>query len=303
MKSGGEFQPCLRCLRTVKTAPKFGGSASRDRKDPGRACEPAGGSKQPRRHRAARSEEEVSVTITAGFWSTSSATSQASPEREAMRRCAAYCRSLDPVELALPARALRDNNVAKWVRDHGSIVAVRGSADLTVAIGAGIHPMRLMVDADGFSGDELVFCSANLGVGRVVVTDVDQIQLLASCAVRHRRQRVILGVTDADAVSAAIKGPRLDLVGLYREIDSRQDCFAAYPDAVGDLIAVMADIRRAHGTVLTRVLVGGGFDLDAGPENLFTLAQAIEMTLDDACATLRFPRPVVVVRAGLAVPA
>ncbi|MEV0673377.1 LysA protein [Mycobacterium sp. NPDC050441] len=243
------------------------------------------------------------MTLTAGLWSTSSAASQLSPEREAMRRCAAYCRSLDPVELALPARALRDNNVSKWVRDHGSIVAVRGSGDLAAAIGAGIHPMRLVVHADGFTGDELVFCSANLGVGRVVVTDIAQIHLLTSCAVRHRRQRVVLGATDADAVTAVLNGRRLDLVGLHREIDSRQDYFTAYPAAVGDLIEVMADVRRAHGTVLTRVLVGGGFDLDTGPENLSAFAHAIEMTLDDACATLRFPRPVVVVCAGLAVPA
>lgn len=243
------------------------------------------------------------MTLTAGLWSTSSGTSQASPEREAMRRCAAYCRSLDPVELAVPARALRDNNVARWVRDHGSIVAVRGSADLAVAIGTGIHPMRLVVHADEFTGDELVFCSANLGVGRVVVTGVDQVHLLASCTVRHRRQRVILGVTDADAVAAVLDGVRLDLVGLHREIDSRRDCFIAYPEVVGDLVEVMADIRRAHGAVLTRILVGGGFDLDAGSEDLSALAQSIEMTLDDACATLGFPRPVVVVRAGLAVPA
>jgi diaminopimelate decarboxylase len=228
---------------------------------------------------------------------------QCSGEREALRRCATHCRSLDPVELALTARALRDNNVAKWAREHGLIVAVCSSADLAVAIGAGIHPMRLVVHADGFSGDELVFCSANLGVGRVVANSVDQIHLLASCAVRHRRQRVILGVAGADAVTAVLHGPRLDLVGLYREIDSGQDYFTGYPAAVGDTIEVMADIRRKHGAVLTRVLVGGGFDLDAGPGDLSEFAEAIGMAVDDACTTLRFPKPVVVVSAGPAIPA
>lgn len=216
-----------------------------------------------------------------------------------MRRCATWCRSLDPVELALPARALRDNSVARWARDHGLAVEVRSNADLAAAIGSGIHPMRLMVHAAGFSGDELVFCSANLGVGRVVTNSVEQVHLLASCAVRHRRQRVILGPTAADAVTAVLTGPRLDLVGLYREIGSGEDCFTKFPETVGDLISDMADIRRRHAVVLTRVWIGGGgLDFDAGPSDLSGLGQAIEMTVDDACATLRFPRPVVAVSAG-----
>ncbi|KHO22860.1 hypothetical protein QQ44_21020 [Mycolicibacterium setense] len=242
------------------------------------------------------------MTLTTGLWSTTAApsTAQQPSEQEGMRRCATWCRSLDPVELALPASALRDNGVAKWARDHGLTVEVRNSGDLATAIGTGIHPMRLVVHAGGFNGDELVFCSANLGVGRVVTNSVDQVRLLVSCAVRHRRQRVILGATAAGAVDAVLTGPRVDLVGLYREIDSGKDSFTGFPETVGDLITEMADIRRERDVVLTRVWVGGGgFDIGTGPDDLSELGRAIETTLDDACATLRFPRPVVVVSAGL----
>lgn len=242
------------------------------------------------------------MTLTTGLWSTAAApaTAQQPSEQEGMRRCATWCRSLDPVELALPASALRDNSAAKWARDHGLTVEVRSSGDLATAIGTGIHPMRLVVHADGFNGDELVFCSANLGVGRVVADSVEQVRLLVSCAVRHRRQRVILSATAADAVAAVMTGPRLDLVGLYRETDSGKDSSTGLPEAVGDLIAEMADIRRKHAVVLSRVWVGGGgFDIGTGPDDLSELGRAVETTLDDACATLRFPRPVVVVSAGL----
>ncbi|WP_235652696.1 LysA protein [Mycolicibacterium boenickei] len=239
------------------------------------------------------------MTLTTGLWSTSSAMLPASAEQEAMRRCAAWHRSLDPVELALPARALRDSHVAKWARDHALVVEVHNGGDLATAIGTGIHPMRLVVHAGGVSGDELVFCSANLGGGRVVANTPEQVRLLVSCAVRHRRQRVVLGTTTADVVTAVLTGPRLDLVGVYREIGSSKDCFTEAPEVVGEVIAEMARIRKAHAVVLTRVWVGGGgFGLDAGPDDLAEPSRAIEMTVDDACATLRFPRPLVVVSAG-----
>ncbi|WP_280835514.1 LysA protein [Mycolicibacterium frederiksbergense] len=205
------------------------------------------------------------------------------------------------MEFAVPAEVLKDNGVAKWVRDHGVTVAVRTSADLGAAIGAGIHPMRLTVHADGVNANELVFCSGNLGVGRVVANTIEHVGLLASCAVAHRRQRVVLGADAvlAGAVAAVLNGPRLDLVGLYREISSREHYLAGYPAVISDLLAVMADIRRAHGVILTRAVVGGGgFVFGEGPADLSEFAETIEVTLDDACATLRFPRPVVMVSAA-----
>lgn len=225
--------------------------------------------------------------------------SRHSADREAMRRCAVCCRYLGKIEFALPAPALRNNAVAKWVGDHDVTVAVRSSADLGVAIGAGIHPMRMTVHANGLTANELVFCSANLGVGRMVTDTAEQIGLLTSSTVRHRRQRVLVDVAGIDTVVAVLAGTRLDLVGVYCEITSREPFFVSYPAAVGDMLATMADIHCKHGIVLTRAVVGGGrFVFDEHVADLSELASAIEETVDDACATLRFPRPVVVVSAS-----
>lgn len=227
-----------------------------------------------------------------------------SPEQVAMRRCAAYCRSLGEVELAVPAQELGDHAVAKWVRDHGVSVDVRSGSDLTAAIAAGIHPIRMTVHADGLIPNELLFCTANLGVGRVVATETEHVELLAAAAVPHRRQRVLVGFGFEsygadDAIAAVLAGPRLDLVGLHCEISSGENYFAGYPAAVGDMLIEMAQIHREHGIVLTRAAVGGG-GLVFGhcPCDLSELAEAIDETLDDACATLRFPRPVVMAMAS-----
>ncbi|OBB81383.1 hypothetical protein A5719_21210 [Mycolicibacterium peregrinum] len=210
-------------------------------------------------------------------------------------------RSLGVVELSLPATALADSRVAKRARDHGLAVEVRTGADLITAIGVGIHPMFLIVYADRMTADELVFCTANLGVGRIVVTTTDQVDLLVSATVAHRRQRVLVGMTrvaDDKVVDAVVAGRRLDLVGLACEIGSGEDAFVSYPAAMGDMLAEMAQIRRAHSIVLTRVAISGdGFAVDETPGGLSELAELIDQTLDDACATLRFPRPVAMVTA------
>jgi diaminopimelate decarboxylase len=231
-------------------------------------------------------------------------------EQEAVRSCASTQRSMGMVELALPASALKDSAVARWARDHGVTVGVRTSRELGVALAAGILPMRMTVHAGGLNANELLFCTSSLGVGRVVVDSEYQIEQLASA--NGRKQRVLVGVTRrgegvgfgfdtheaTEAYSAVLACPRLDLVGLYSEIGSDEHHFVSYPAAIADMLAEMAQIRRDHGVVLTRIGLGGHeFTFGDGQGHLAEVAAAVDETLDDACATLRFPRPVVTVLA------
>jgi diaminopimelate decarboxylase len=231
-------------------------------------------------------------------------------ELRAVRGCASTQRSLGTVELALPASALDDNAVARWARDHGVTIGVRTSRELGVALAAGVLPMRMTVHAGGLNANELLFCTGSLGVGRVVVDSEYQIQQLASA--RGRKQRVLVGVTRrgegggfgfdtheaTEAYGTVLDCPRLDLVGLYSEIGPDEHHFLSYPAAIGDMLAEMTQIRRDHGVVLTRIGLGGsGFVLGDGAGDLADVATAVDETLDDACATLRFPRPVVTVLA------
>jgi diaminopimelate decarboxylase len=114
-----------------------------------------------------------------------------SPEQEDLRRCESYRKFFPMTEIELPATALRNRAIAKWVKDHRVAVDVRNGDGLTAAIAAGIHLTRMTVYADALGESELR-AAVNLGVGRVVAGSVEQIELLRSVAAQ-RPQGVIIG--------------------------------------------------------------------------------------------------------------
>jgi diaminopimelate decarboxylase len=227
-------------------------------------------------------------------------------------------------EIALPANALRNLPVAKWARDQRLAVDVCTGEDLAVAIGSGIHPARMTVHADGMTDSELR-ATSNLAPGRVVVSSMPQIALLGS-TVQHRTQAVVVCLTDVNApsvdmvgskrcgfpfdsaeldhaVGAVLADHRLNLVGMHCDVGSQEHDFVSYPAAIGHLITEMEQIRRHHGVVLTRLGLGGCRAVPSGNWSieLPQLARQIDDSLDDACATLRYPRPLVVLSPSLAI--
>ena len=247
-----------------------------------------------------------------------------SPERAALRRCEMYRKSFPMTEIALPAYALRNLTVAKWVRDQQLAIDVRTGEELAVAIAAGIHPARMTVHADSMTDSELR-ATSNLAPGRVVISSMAQIVLLGS-TVEHRTQAVVVCVTDVNAPTRAVAGverhgfrfdsteldyaigavladKRLNLVGVHCDVGSQEHDFVSYPAAIGHMITEMEQIRRHHGVVLTRLGLGGGRAVPSGDWTieLPELASQIDESLDDACATLRYPRPLVVLSPGLAI--
>jgi diaminopimelate decarboxylase len=230
---------------------------------------------------------------------------------EDLQRCELYRKSFSTAEVALPAFALRNRLVAKWVRDHRVAVDLRTGEDLAIAIAAGIHPSRMSLDAD-WMGESDLRVAARLGIGLIRVGSMKQIDSLA--AVDYRRHEIVLCLSDGTtggfrfdslemdhAVCAVMGGNRFNLVGLHCDVGSQLHEFISYPAAVGHMITEMEHIRRHHRVMLTRVGLGGGRAVPAGdwmialPE----LSMQIEQALDDACATLRYPRPLVVLSPGL----
>jgi diaminopimelate decarboxylase len=103
------------------------------------------------------------------------------------------------------------------------------------------------------------------------------------------------------AIAAVLDHEWLNLVGLHCEVGSQDHDFVSYPAAIGHMIAEMTHIQRNHRVVLTRLGLGGGRAVPPGDwmVELPQLAAQIDDSLDDACGTLRFPRPLVVLSTGL----
>lgn len=247
-----------------------------------------------------------------------------SPERAALRRCERYRKSFPMTEIALPAYALRNLAVSKWARDERLAIDVRTGKELAVAIAAGIHPARLIVHADRMTDSELR-ATANLEPGRVVVNSTSQIELLAT-TIERWTQGVVVCVTDDNAPDLTVAGAeasgfrldskeldravgevlaakRLNLLGLHCDVGSDEHDFVSYPAAIGHMITEMTQIRRHHSVVLTRLGLGGGRAVPSGDWTfeLPELATQIDESLDDACATMRYPRPLIVLSPGLAI--
>jgi diaminopimelate decarboxylase len=245
---------------------------------------------------------------------------------EELQRCKTYRNSFATMtEIALPAMALRNRAIAKWVRDHRVTIDVHTGEELAAALAAGVRLQRLTLYADALSESELC-AAANMGVGRVVAASVQQVELLRS-VVWQQAQDVVIRMTDVNtpvsgipgvadgvpvgfrfdsnesdsAIAAVLDHEWLNLVGLHCEVGSQEHDFVSYPAAIGHMIAEMTQVRRNHHAVLTRLGLGGGRAVPSGEwlVELPQLAAQIDDSLDDACGTLRFPRPLVVLSTGL----
>lgn len=216
------------------------------------------------------------------------------------------------MEVAYPASILRDPAIARWVRHHNAAVHVRSSADLGAAISAGVHPARMTVHAGGVLTNELVFCAANLAVSHVVVDSVEHVEVMNQAIGRRRRQAVLVRVRDGvemiaardthGAVAATVHNPRFSLVGLHAEIGCAVDDYVSYPAAVGDLVARMRRVWEVYGRVLDRLSLGEVcVPADNPGDELTRQSTVIDQSLDDACLTVDFPRPTVVVSTAAAV--
>lgn len=214
----------------------------------------------------------------------------------ALRRCR-NCRGAFPmVEINLPATILKDHAIAERVREQRMAVEVGTGADVAVALAAGIHPSRMTVHADGLDDAELSRV-VQLGVGRMVLSSARQADLVAAAGL-GRRQSVLLRLTGwASADVAELMGVlRVNLAGLHGELGPDDPAGDGRAAAIAHLVAEMALIGRRHGVVLGRL--GLGIPSANWAEDLAVLVGGVDGSADDACASLRFPRPLVALSAG-----
>ncbi len=222
-----------------------------------------------------------------------------------------YRSALAGVEVVYAAKSLLCTGVARWVSEAGAGLDVSSSGELATALSAGVDPARIVMHGNAKSVDELRD-AAELGVGRIVVDSLMDVAYL-SCQVR-KPQRVLVRLTpDIDihshgtVVKAVLEQRLLTLAGLHCRIGSQITDPTLFGEAIGRMIAMMADIRACHGVIVPELNVGGGQGVpyvSGDPElDLAELSEVIDDALDRACAAERFPRPRIVVEPGRAISA
>lgn len=233
-------------------------------------------------------------------------------EADFRHRVHRYRKALRETEVIYAGKSLLTTAVASWLRDERLGVSVGSSGELAVALAGGIDPVRVILQGRAKPSDELRD-AVTAGVGRIVVDSDIEIAHLAGLA--RRRQCVLIRVTpDIDSrgfrvsdraaavAQQVLAHPILDLIGLHCHIGSQVNNPALYGEAIRRMITVMAELRRRHGVILTELNIGGGHAVPSAQGDqeldLDDLASEIEDALDEACATHRFPRPVIVLEPG-----
>ncbi|BBZ46907.1 diaminopimelate decarboxylase family protein [Mycobacterium parmense] len=241
-------------------------------------------------------------------------------ETDFRARIGCYRAALPKADLIYAGKALLSVAVAGWAADAGAGVSVCSAGELATALAADVPPSRIVLHGNAKTAGELHDAVA-AGVGWVVVDSPSEIALLAGW-VRSRQRVLIRAIPDTDgagaptqtfgfaltgghaagAVKRVLDQPWLDPVGLHCQLGTLVADAGAYGAAIGQLVAVMAEVRDRHDVVLTQLNLGGGRALsstygDAEPQ-LRALGGVVDTALATACAEHDFPRPRVVFEVG-----
>jgi diaminopimelate decarboxylase len=221
------------------------------------------------------------------------------------RRWLRYRNELPMAEIACPAEALRIDAIASWVRESRSAVDAYSSRDLSSAISAGVSPSRMIMHCDTCAMADLRR-AVDLRVGTMVVSSLEQVELIASRVGAGRSQNVLIRMSNGEVglplaggsvdatVDAVLADHRLRLVGLDSCVDGARGC----GEVIDQLIGQMAGVHRHHGVVLTRLGLSVAHDIGTPSDPVQVIAATVEDALDDGCARFRFPRPLVVFSPG-----
>ena len=247
-------------------------------------------------------------------------------------RCATYRRTFHDEDVAYAGKALLTRAIARMVDEEGLRLDVCSEGELAVAVAAQFPADRIILHGNA-KPSALLRRAMPMGVGRIVIDSLDEIETLAAVAFGAGRQRVLLRVTPgvdahthnavstgtegqkfglsiessaaAEAVRRILAVPKLDLVGLHCHIGSQITQVAPYEQAARRVLQFRSTIRDEHGLVLPELNLGGGHAIAYHPGDVplpvGEIAVALRRTVTSTCADLRLPAPRITVEPGRAI--
>ena len=257
-------------------------------------------------------------------------------------QCKAYAHPLAreyPNSLALYAsKAHLDPTIAGIVAEEGLGADAVSSGEIRVALAGGMPAERIVLHGNNKLPEEIDY-ALDVGVGRIVVDSLDELDLIAEIATQrdgqpapvilritpgveaHTHEYIRTGAIDSkfglqlhsgaaeEAVAQAQAADSIDLTGLHAHIGSQVLDVEPYADSLGIVLDFAAAMTQRHGLVLRDISPGGGFgvsyseadDPPAAGSFVKVIAETLRAhSLDPEPRLLIEPGRSIVARAGVA---
>lgn len=249
-------------------------------------------------------------------------------------RCRAFKEAFADGEVLYAGKALLLQAICRIVAEEGLGLDVVSGGELYTALAAGFPPQRLYFHGNNKTEAELAQ-ALDAGVGRIVVDNFRELELLSGLARRnngyrvpvllrltpgieaHTHEYIRTGQIDSkfgftlangqaeEAVALATSLPALELVGLHCHIGSQIFSAEPYAEAAAVMVDFAARIYHRTGVAIQELDLGGGFGIyyAAGDDPLppAAYARVIQEVVADRAATLGLPRPRILVEPGRAI--
>ncbi|HEY2043628.1 MAG TPA: diaminopimelate decarboxylase [Jatrophihabitans sp.] len=244
-------------------------------------------------------------------------------------RATQYRRAYHDGDVSYAGKAFLTRAVCRWVEHAGLGLDVCTAGELYVARSADFPIDRITLHGNAKSAD-LLRTAIPAGVGRIVVDNLDEIELLSTLAYGAGRQKVLLRVipgVDArthpsittgvegqkfglsiedgsltEAVARVLATPHLDLVGLHCHLGSQISSIEPFVAAVGTMVDQLAGISSDFGITLAELNLGGGFCIAYHsadvPMGVADTATAIRRAVRSACQQRGIAMPRLAVEPG-----
>jgi diaminopimelate decarboxylase len=255
-------------------------------------------------------------------------------EQTLRSQCRAYKREFSKrypsVQVLYASKALSLGPLVKLIAEEGLGLDVVSGGEAAIAKAAGFPAERAYFHGNNKTADELEF-ALKWKIGRVVVDNFHEVQLLDGLAAKAKRKQDILlrispgvdphthhktttGITDSkfgftlengqamEAVRLAQAAKNLNLIGIHIHLGSPIYEVAPYAEGVKVIFAFIAKARDAHGLKLLEFSPGGGFPIqytvDKAPPPLAKYAEAISAAVKAACKRHKFALPKLILEPG-----
>jgi diaminopimelate decarboxylase len=250
--------------------------------------------------------------------------------------CRAYRRAFEArypsVSIEYAGKAFLCLAMARLVQEEGLHLDVASAGELYTALSAGFPPSELVLHGNNKSEAELQM-ALEAGVGRIVVDNLPELELLGRLASGHRGRapqaillRIAPGVdphthhrlrtgqadtkfglpiTSGDAlegVRRAVASPGLLFCGLHCHLGSNLPDAGAHLAALEAMLDLAAEVRQATGLAIEELNLGGGLGIRYLPQDeampLEAFATTLVAALEEGLARRHLPRPRLLLEPG-----